>query len=113
MGRLSEAIKQYFIGLVEQGKQEVEITEANAEIQKIIKGYEETNGWIPVDEGTPIDSRYILLSFENFSLPCVGRYEEDEEGGGNFYAGDEDIPLIKQDMYVNAWRELPEGYRGE
>ena len=42
MGRLSEAIKQYFIGLIEQGKQEVEITEANAEIQRIINSQKGT-----------------------------------------------------------------------
>ena len=110
---IKDGIKQYFIDLIEQGKQEVDITEANAEIQKLIKNCEETNGWIPVDEGTPIDSRYILLSFENFSLPVVGRYEEDKDGGGSFYAGDEDIPLVKQDMIVNAWRELPERYTSE
>lgn len=109
---IKDGIKQYFIDLIEQGKQEVDVLEANAEIQKLIKGYEETNGWIPVDEGTPKDDRYILLSFENFSLPVVGRYEEDKDGGGNFYAGDEDIPLVKQYLIVNAWRELPERYEG-
>lgn len=110
---IKEGIKQYFTDLIEKGKQEIDILEANAEIQKIIKGCEETNGWISVDEGTPIDDRYILLSFENFRLPVVGRYEEDEDGGGNFYAGDEDIPLVKQDLFVNAWRELPERYTSE
>ena len=110
---IKQGIKQYFTDLIEKGKQEIDILEANAEIQKIIKGYEETNGWIPVDAGTPIDSRYILLSFENFSLPVIGRYEEDKDGGGNFYAGDEDIPLAKQDLIVNAWRELPERYTSE
>lgn len=37
------------------------------------------DGWIPVDERLPEDDRYILLSFENFSLPLVGRYEENEK----------------------------------
>ena len=37
---LSEAIKDYFKGLIEQGKQEVDILEANAEIRKIIDGME-------------------------------------------------------------------------
>ena len=69
--------------------------------------------WIPTVECLPRDDRYVLLSFENFSLPVVGRYEEDKDGGGSFYAGDEDIPLVKQDMIVNAWRELPERYTSE
>ena len=29
------------------------------------------DGWIPVEERLPEDDRYILLSFENFSLPLV------------------------------------------
>lgn len=112
LSTIKNGIKQYFTDLIEQGKQEVDITGANAEIQKLIKNCEETNGWIPVDEGTPIDDRYILLSFENFSLPIVGRYEEDKDGGGNFYIGDcygEDTCLAN-DLIVNAWRELPERY---
>ena len=31
--------------------------------------------WIPVSERLPKSGEYILLSFENFSLPVVGRYE--------------------------------------
>ena len=67
-------------------------------------------GWIPIDEKLPPDDNFILLSFSNFSIPIVGRYEEDEDGGGNFFAGDEDEPLISQDMYVNAWMPLPKCY---
>lgn len=59
----------------------------------------------PVDEDGC--SEYLLLSFANYSIPIVGRYEEDPDGGGNFYAGDEDVPLIKQDLFVNAWMILP------
>lgn len=32
---------------------------------------------------------YILLSFMNFTVPQVGRYEDN-----NFYLGDEYVPLI-------------------
>ena len=66
------------------------------------------NGWIPADE-PPEDNNYILISFENFSIPVVGRYEENEKGGA-YYAGDEDITLISQDMIVNAWQPLPDRY---
>lgn len=68
--------------------------------------------WIPVSERVPDSDRYILVSFENFSVPCVGRYEEDDKGGA-FYVGDDDIPLIAQGMIVNAWMELPKPYKGE
>lgn len=81
------------------------------------KGYEDgrkDNGWIPVETKLPEDDRYILLSFENFSLPLVGRYEENEKGGA-FYLGDcdEEDTCISNDLYVNAWTYLPERYRGD
>lgn len=68
--------------------------------------------WIPVKERLPGDDRYILLSFANFSLPMVGRYEVDEKGGA-FYPGDDDISCQDNDLFVNAWMELPEAYREE
>lgn len=67
-------------------------------------------GWIPVEERYPDTANYILLSFSNFSIPIVGRYEEDENGGA-FYAGDEDETLVSQDMFVNAWMPLVKPYR--
>ena len=68
------------------------------------------NGWIPVSERYPESDSYILLSFENFSLPTVGRYEEDEEGGA-FFVGDDDISCVSSGLYVNAWRPLPAIYK--
>lgn len=68
------------------------------------------DGWIPVEERYPDTDKYILLSFSNFSIPIVGRYEEDENGGA-FYAGDEDETLVSQDMFVNAWMPLVKPYR--
>lgn len=72
------------------------------------------NGWIPVKERLPEDDKYILLSFENFSLPMVGRYDGDAEGGA-FYLGDcgEEDTCISMDLLVNAWMPLPEPYRPE
>ena len=67
------------------------------------------NKWIPCSERVPDNDRYILLSFENYSVPCIGRYEEDKDGGA-FYIGDEDEPLISHEIFVNAWMELPEMY---
>lgn len=68
--------------------------------------------WIPADE-PPKDNKYVLLSFANFSVPMVGRYEEDPDGSGAYYLGDEDVPLVLQDMIVNAWMPLPKSYRPE
>ena len=82
---------------------------------------EYNNTWHPVtedippcytDDETSWHSDYLLLSFANFSLPMVGRYEEDEIGNGAFYLGDETETCVSQDLFVNAWRPLPACYRG-
>lgn len=86
-----------------------ELIDKTKEIVK--KASEEYNGgWIPCSERYPDNDNYVLLSFENYSVPCVGRYEEDENGGA-FYIGDEDESCVSQDMFVNAWQPLPEPYR--
>lgn len=63
----------------------------------------------PCSDGFPNNDRYILISFSNFSLPEIGRYEEDENGGA-FYIGDEDKSCTELDLIVNAWMELLEPY---
>lgn len=68
--------------------------------------------WIHVEERLPDNDDYILMSFENFSLPLVGRYETDETGGA-FYVGDDEESCISQNLFVNAWMPLPEPYRPE
>ena len=73
-----------------------------------IIGWNES-GWIPVEIMYPETEEYILISFENFSIPIVGRYEDDDNGGA-FYAGDEDETLVSQGMFVNAWRPIPKPY---
>ena len=70
---------------------------------------EYNNGWIPCSE-PPKTSDYILLSFSNFSVPMVGRYEENEDGGA-YYIGDEDKSCVSQDIFVNAWQPLPQPYQ--
>lgn len=67
------------------------------------------NGWIPCSE-PPKDDGYVLLSFENFSVPMVGRYEEDENGG-SYYIGDDMESCVTQDIFVNAWMNLPAPYQ--
>ena len=71
------------------------------------------NPWIPITERLPETDDYILISFDNFPLPDIGRYEVDENGGGAFYPGDEDFTYKSIDLYVNAWMPLPKPWKGE
>lgn len=107
---LSNAIKEYFISKIGNKEQMVEITEANADIHKIIDTLEADGVWCPVEHEVPSSDRYVLLSFENFTIPQNGRYEEDNDGGGAFFLGDDDVSLAKQGLFVNAWMELPKPY---
>lgn len=68
-------------------------------------------GWIPILERVPETDDYILVSFENYNLPDIGRYEADDQGDGAFYPGDEDKTYISYGLFVNAWMPLPESYR--
>lgn len=72
-----------------------------------------TINWIPVDERLPETDNYILVSFSNCTTPDIGRYEADKDGGGAFFPGDEDRSYVYFGLFVNAWMELPESYRGE
>lgn len=65
--------------------------------------------WHLIDEGDfPPNDKYILLSFENFSLCLVGRCEGNEDDGYLFFVGDDETPCIEQDIFVNAWMPIPE-----
>lgn len=52
-----------------------------AQLLKKLAAEKHKHRWIPAEERLPDGKDYILLSFENFSIPLVGRYEEDAEGG--------------------------------
>ena len=71
------------------------------------------SGWIPVTERVPENDDYVLMSFENFSLPLVGRYVDDGKLGGAWYLGDcfDEDTCLANDLFVNAWMPLPEPYR--
>lgn len=66
--------------------------------------------WSPVEERLPETDDYILVSFENFPVPDIARYEENEDGGA-FYPGDEDYTYVSYGLFVNAWMPLPDPYR--
>ena len=72
------------------------------------KNYEELI-WHSVEEGDmPKDDGYILLTFENFDMPLIGRCEGNEEEGYIFYEGNDSTPLVLHDLYVSHWMPLPE-----
>ena len=68
--------------------------------------------WIPVTERMPESGKYVLMSFENFTLPAIGRYEVNDEGDGAWYLGDNDEgdTCCSVGLFVNAWMQLPEPY---
>lgn len=67
--------------------------------------------WMSSDT-PPENNKHVLLSFENFSFPLVGRYEEDCDGGA-YYIGDDTRTCGSDGMIVNAWMNLPTPYRDE
>lgn len=66
--------------------------------------------WIPCSEKLPEDESYILVSFENATMPDIARYEENDEGG-TFYPGDDEKSYSSYGIFVNAWMPLPEPYK--
>lgn len=88
----------------------VDVIAGMREIRRIILSQMKRGNWIPVEDRLPETDDYILLSFENYRVPLVGRYEKDSEGGGKFYVGDDVESCISADLYVNAWMPLPKPY---
>lgn len=89
-----------------------DLVENYAKAMTLLVGQIEEHSWIPVEERLPELGEYVLISFSNFSVPAIGRYDEDEEGGA-WFIGNETESLVSQDMFVNAWMSLPEPYRAE
>lgn len=113
---ISNRITDYFKGVIDKIEDGWAVVDINADIHNILREEEKAyaEGWVPVnsddEESFPSNNEYILLSLSNFSIPIVGRYEMDAEGGV-FYCGDEDTTLVSQGMFVNAWMPLPKCYR--
>ena len=72
-----------------------------------LKSLREKSKWIPCSERLPEDESYILVSFENCTMPDIARYEESDEGG-TFYPGDDEKSYLSYGLFVNAWMPLPE-----
>lgn len=80
--------------------------------EKYFELVERESDWIPCSERLPEDESYILVSFENSTMPDIARYEENDEGG-TFYPGDDEKSYASYGLIVNAWMPLPEPYREE
>lgn len=66
--------------------------------------------WIPIEERLPESEQYVLVSFSNFSLVDIARYET-SNNGGTFYPGDDDMSYLEHDLFVNAWMPVPKQYK--
>lgn len=88
--------------------------ESEEEQERVVGILERYQGWIPVEdtEHTPEDESYVLVSFSNFSLPDIARYEENDEGG-TYYPGDDEKSYLNYRLFVNAWMPLPKSHRTE
>lgn len=62
--------------------------------------------WRSLDE-PPKEGDYILISFANYTLPDIGRYED-----GVFYPGDDEKSYKEYGLIVNGWRPLPKCKEG-
>ena len=78
-----------------------------------MKQCDSIKGWIDINDRLPDPGEYVLVSFENFTLPDIGRYEPDSDGSGAFYPGNDDTSYASVGIFVNAWMPLPEVYRRE
>ena len=107
-----DGIRQLNAETQEQVRQMLErVARLSDEIERM-KG-EERQRWIPVTEKLPEPETYILVSFDNFTLPDIATYRVDDDGSGAYYPGDEDYTYLSVGFYVNAWMPLPEPYRSE
>lgn len=86
--------------------------ESEEEQERVVGILERYPGWIPVEdtEHTPEDESYVLVSFSNFPLPDIARYEENDEGG-TYYPGDDEKSYLNYGLFVNAWMPIPKPYR--
>lgn len=109
--KIKYAIKEYF-KLRFENRDDVQLDawdmmNVSLDVQIIINNISVWNVINPDDESTfPDDDRLVLMSFENFSVPVNGRFEN-----GTFYIGDSEESCLEHDLIVNAWMELPKCYK--
>ena len=104
---LSRAIRRFLCGLIDQGKDVVEITEFNAELQKIIRRVPVAIAieWIDAEWELPATSDEYLVRIAYADKPTVLHYDAEDKV---FF--EERIDLEDDVTYkVTHWAELPEG----
>lgn len=67
--------------------------------------------WIPCSERLPEDESYILVSFENATMPDIARYEENDEGG-TFYPGDDEKSYSSYGFFCKCLDAITEAIQG-
>jgi hypothetical protein len=66
--------------------------------------------WTTVEEELPPPDKCLLLSLENYPVPMIGRYIVNGDEDGTFMIGSSQESFLQNDLYVNAWMELPVPY---
>lgn len=117
MSRIKERLLQYKQELQKQTMYKEGLPGSSLDIvNSLLDDLEEDekeNGWIPIEERLPETDDYILVSFSNSTLPDIGRYEADKDGGGAFFSRfprDEERSYVSYGLFVNAWMPLPKPY---
>ena len=105
--KLSKAVKNFLCGLIEKGKDVVEITEFNSELHKIIEKLpaEAAIEWNDVETvGLPLVSDEYIVMIAYADEPTVLSFDAED---GVFF--EERIDLDEDVLYkVTHWAELPE-----
>lgn len=63
---------------------------------------EERQQWIPVAEKLPEPETYILVSFDNYTLPDIAIYRVDDDGSGAFYVGALDCTYLSVGLFCEC-----------
>lgn len=86
-------------------------------VNGVPSAHPKTGKWIQVSERLPeLDddgySTHVLVSFSNFTLPCIGQIRK-TDGETHWYEGDDEKALDSFGLHVNAWMPLPKPYKTE
>ena len=73
--------------------------------------------WRPItgseDDELPEPGEYVIVSFHEYPLVEIGRYQEGGTGGAFYPIDDNIVSYAEDDVFVNAWMPRPEPYRAE